>query len=266
MTSIRNTGDSLLTAGDPAPFQVHAPAGRSRFLLFADHAGQRVPQALENLGLPQHELDRHIGWDIGIAGVAEALSARLDAIAIVQTYSRLVIDCNRPLTAPGSIALTSDGTHIPGNQDLAPEARAGRAAAIFTPYHDRIAAELEARRAHDPIVISLHSFTPVMSELVRPWQSGVLYQRDARFALALKSELEAEGLVVGDNEPYAVSDATDYGVPVHVEPRGLFHVELEIRQDLVATETGQIEWADRLARVFEVLATRPAFAKSAADI
>lgn len=263
MTSTQTTGAPLLGPGDPPPCRVLAPAGQSRFLLFADHAGQRVPQALHGLGLPQHELDRHIGWDIGVAGLAEALSAQLDAVAIVQTYSRLVIDCNRPLTAPGSIALTSDGTPIPGNQDLDPAAREARAEAIFTPYHDRIAAELEARAAQQPIVISLHSFTPVMSDFARPWQAGVLYNRDGRFALALKYELEGEGLIVGDNEPYAVSDATDYGVPVHVEPRRLLHVELEIRQDLIAHAGGQAEWADRLGRLLGTLAARPAFAPSA---
>ena len=255
---------SLLSPTDPEPFRVFAPAGASRFVLFADHAGQRVPAALHDLGLPQTELDRHIGWDIGIAGVAEALSARLDAFAIVQTYSRLVIDCNRPLTAPGSIALSSDGTVIPGNQDLEPPARAARAAAIFTPYHDRLGAEIETRLPQFPIVVSLHSFTPVMNDFLRPWHSGVLYNRDGRFALALKAALEADGLVVGDNEPYAVSDATDYGVPVHVEPRGLFHVELEIRQDLIAAADGQRAWADRLHRVLTAL--EPSFRKNAASV
>ncbi len=257
MSPLGTPAPTLLSPDDPAPFRVLAPRGASRFLLFADHAGQRVPASLRALGLQQSELDRHIGWDIGVAGMTEALSAQLDAFAIVQTYSRLVIDCNRPLHAPGSIAASSDGTLIPGNQDLAPAARAARAAEIFTPYHNRLAAEIEARTPQFPIVISLHSFTPVMGDFVRPWHSGVLYNRDGRFALALKSALEAEGLVVGDNEPYAVSDATDYGVPVHVEPRNLFHVELEVRQDLIATSAGQREWAERLARVFTTL--EPAF-------
>ena len=244
----------LLGPDDAPPFAVHAPKGRSRFVLLGDHAGQRVPVALSSLGLPQSELDRHIGWDIGIEKVAAALSPLLDAVAIVQTYSRLVIDCNRPLGVPTSIPGTSDGTLVPENQDVGPAAAAERAAAIFTPYHDRIARELDARAAEQPIVISLHSFTPVMNGFVRPWHAGVLYGRDARFSLALKAALETEpGLVVGNNEPYAVSDTTDYAIPVHGEQRGLHHVGLEIRQDLIGHEAGQLEWAERLARLLRAL-------------
>ena len=242
---------ALLGPGDPPPYRVHSPAGTSRFVLLADHAGQAVPASLARLGLPQAELDRHIGWDVGIGAVTELLSVQLGALAIVQNYSRLVVDCNRPLTSPTSMPTESDHTVVPGNQGLDAEKRAARAAAIFTPYHERIAAELERRRA--PIVIAMHSFTPVMNGFERPWQCGVLYHRDGRFALALKAALEREGLVVGDNEPYAVSDATDYAIPMHAERRGLFHVELELRQDLVEHEPGQAEWAARLARIFTAL-------------
>ncbi|NYF21173.1 putative N-formylglutamate amidohydrolase [Xanthomonas sp. JAI131] len=240
---------SLLGAGDPPPYTVYQAHGRSPYLLIADHAGQRVPQALADLGLPQRELDRHIGWDIGIAGVTADLAQVLDAFAIVQTYSRLVIDCNRPLSAPGSIAEVSDGTVVPGNQGLDAAARAARVSAIFTPYHARIAAELDRRRdaGLTTILIAMHSFTPAMAGESRPWHAGVLYQRDARFAQALLAELRAEpGLVVGDNQPYSVSDATDYAIPVHAEARGLAHVELEIRQDLIADRAGQRQWAQRL--------------------
>lgn len=242
----------LLGPDDPPPYTLYAEAGRSRYVLLGDHGGQRIPHALHALGLPQHELDRHIGWDIGIAAVARELSQRLDAFAIVQTYSRLVIDCNRPLSAATSIARVSDGTEIPGNQNLSAADANARAEAIFTPYHQRIAAELDARPRC--IVASLHSFTPVMNGFARPWHAGVLYHRDPSFSLALKAALEREpGMVVGDNEPYAVSDATDYAIPVHAERRGLPHVELEIRQDLITHEAGQREWADRLARLFTEL-------------
>ncbi|UYB51518.1 N-formylglutamate amidohydrolase [Xanthomonas sp. AM6] len=240
---------ALLGAGDPPPYRLYQEHGRSPYLLIADHAGQQVPQALAGLGLPQHELDRHIGWDIGIDGVTRELAQALDAFAIVQTYSRLVIDCNRPLSAPGSIAEVSDGTVVPGNQGLDATARAARASAIFAPYHARIAAELDRRRDAGlaTILIAMHSFTPVMGGVARPWHAGVLYQRDARFAHALLAELRAEpGLVVGDNQPYSVSDATDYAIPVHAEARGLAHVELEIRQDLIADPAGQRQWAQRL--------------------
>jgi predicted N-formylglutamate amidohydrolase len=237
--------------------------GRSPFLLIADHAGRAVPSALGRLGLPQSELDRHIGWDIGIAGTTARLSERLDACAILQAYSRLVIDCNRPLDSPGSIVERSDGTPVPGNLDLDAHQRAQRIAEIFEPYHARIAAELDRRAsAGRPVVlVAMHSFTPSMAGNDRPWHAGVLYQRDARFAHALLEALRDEGdLVVGDNEPYRVSDATDYAIPVHAERRGLPHVELEIRQDLIADEAGQQAWAQRLARLFTALQDR--FARS----
>mgnify|MGYP000859485843 FL=1 len=242
----------LLGPSDPPPFRVHRPHGTSRFVLVGDHAGQAVPSALSSLGLPQSELDRHIGWDIGVAGLAEALATRLDAIAIAQTYSRLVIDCNRPLAAPDAIPSESDGTPIPGNQGISEDDRRARVDAIFAPYHQRIAQELDRRDHADPILISLHSFTPVFQEHVRPWHVGVLYQRDARLAHALRDALSGEhGLVVGDNEPYSVSDATDYAIPVYGERRGLLHVELEVRQDLVQHGEGQHVWAERLARLLE---------------
>ena len=249
----------LLSAHDPAPFSVLRAAGRSPYLLIADHAGQAVPAALGDLGLPQSELDRHIGWDIGIAGTTARLAERLDACAIMQTYSRLVIDCNRPLDAAGSIPASSDGTAVPGNAGLDAAQRQHRIDAIFAPYHARIAAELDRRAgAGTPtILIAMHSFTPTMNGRDRPWHAGVLYQRDAAFAHALRDALCAEGgLVVGDNEPYSVSDATDYAIPVHAEGRGLPHVELEIRQDLIADDNGQQAWAERLARLFGSLQAR----------
>ncbi|UKE44401.1 N-formylglutamate amidohydrolase [Xanthomonas translucens pv. secalis] len=251
-----DAGPPLLGAGDPPPYRVHQAQGRSPYLLIADHAGQQVPQALAGLGLPQHELDRHIGWDIGIAAVTRTLAQALDAFAIEQTYSRLVIDCNRPLAAPCSIAESSDGTRVPGNQGLDATARAARAAAIFVPYHARIAAELDRRRdaGRATLLIAMHSFTPSMAGESRPWHAGVLYQRDARFAQALLAQLRAEpGLVVGDNQPYSVSDATDYAIPVHAEARGLAHVELEIRQDLIADPSGQRQWAQRLLNMLNRL-------------
>ena len=243
---------TLLGADDPAPFTVHRTHGDTPFVLIADHAGQRIPARLGDLGLSQAELDRHIGWDIGIAGLAERLSEKLDAFAILQTYSRLVIDCNRPLEAPGSIVAVSDGTAVPGNEGLDDDAKTARALEIFAPYHARITQELDRRSEESPapVLISLHSFTPVFAGFVRPWHTGVLYHRDTRLAHALRDALRAEaGLVVGDNEPYAVSDTSDFAVPVHGEQRGLLHVELEIRQDLIADTAGQEEWAERLARI-----------------
>jgi len=242
----------LLQARDPAPLQVLRAEGNSPFVLIGDHAGQQVPARLGTLGLEQAELDRHIGWDIGIAGLADALSAQLDAIAILQTYSRLVIDCNRPLDSDSSIVEASDGTVVPGNLELGGAERSARAREIFTPYHARITRELDLRtaRGQAPVLIALHSFTPRFDGVDRPWHAGVLYHRDPRLAHALLAALRDEpDLVVGDNQPYAITDGSDYAVPVHGELRGLLHVELEIRQDLIADAQGQQAWAARLARI-----------------
>jgi predicted N-formylglutamate amidohydrolase len=250
--------EPLLGAGEPAPFSVHVADGASPLLLIADHAGQRVPAALDQLGLPQHELNRHIGWDIGIDGTTRALAQRLDAVAITQTYSRLVIDCNRPHASPTLIAEVSDGTVVPGNQALSEAQRRQRIDAVFAPYHARIVAELDARAAagRATVLVMMHSFTPRMGGFDRPWQAGVLYHRDPRLAHALRDALRGEGLEVGDNQPYAVSDSSDYAVPVYGEGRGLPHVELEIRQDLIADAAGQQAWAERLARLLPPLAAR----------
>lgn len=243
----------LIAADEPAPVHVLRAGGDSPFLLIADHAGNHVPRSLAMLGLPQSELDRHIGIDIGILGVGRNLSELLDATLIHQAYSRLVIDCNRHPDRPDAMAEVSDGTRIPGNAGLDSAARAARVAAVFTPYQNRIAAEIDRRlaRGRPSVLVSLHSFTPRHGDhpAPRPWQVGVLWNRDDRLARALIAVLQAEGdLVIGRNEPYGVSDANDYAVPVHAEGRGLVHVEIEIRQDLVGTAEGQGEWASRLAR------------------
>ena len=246
----------LLDNEDPAPFTVHNPQGSSPFVLVADHAGQKIPAQLGDLGLPQSELDRHIGWDIGIAGVTERLAGLLDAFAILQAYSRLVIDCNRPLDSASSIVSSSDGTVVPGNQDLPHDQQTARALEIFAPYHGRITQELDRRsaQAQPPVLIAMHSFTPVFAGEARPWHVGVLYHRDTRLAHALLDALKGEpDLVVGDNQPYSISDGSDFAVPVHGEQRGLLHVELEIRQDLIADAQGQAQWAQRLARILPAL-------------
>ena len=246
----------LLGTDDPAPFQVHRAHGTSPFVLVADHAGQAIPGRLGDLGVSQEERDRHIGWDIGIAGLTERLSEKLDAFAILQAYSRLVIDCNRPLDAAGSIVTRSDGTPVPGNLAVDENEKIARALEIFAPYHARITQELDQRSVgpQAPVLIAMHSFTPVFGGIARPWHAGVLYHRDTRLAHALLAALRAEpGLVVGDNEPYAISDGSDYAIPVHGEQRGLLHVELEIRQDLIADAQGQHEWAERLARILPAL-------------
>jgi len=253
--ALDSAGDtSLLLDGEDVPPVLELNgAGRSPFLLTCDHYGRAIPRALGDLGLPASELERHIAWDVGIAGVASALSKHLDAHLIAQRYSRLVIDCNRPPAAPSSIPRISEATVIPGNEGLAGEVIEARRAAIFEPYHRRIA-EVIDQRLRDlvpTVLVSLHSFTPVYAGIARPWHIGTLYHRDTNLPTLLLKLLRAEtDLVVGDNEPYAVSDETDYTIPLHGEARGLMNTGIEIRQDLIADPAGERQWADRLARIF----------------
>ncbi len=245
----------LLAPDEPSASRVLRPQGASDYVLTADHAGKLIPRALGTLGLPEAERSRHIAWDIGIAGTTERLSAALDAPAVLQTYSRLVIDCNRGHGIDSSIPTISETTEIPGNRNLAPEDRAARQREIFVPYHAQIRALLDARdkAGRRTVLVAMHSFTPVYKGEHRPMHCAVLYNRDRRIAHIMRDLFLAEGdLVVGDNEPYAMADDTDYGMPIHGERRGLAHVELEIRQDLIADETGQRAWADRLARLLRV--------------
>ena len=240
----------LLDTDEPAPVVVLDEAGASDFFLTADHAGKLIPRTLGRLGLPETELVRHIAWDIGIEGVTRRLADELDATAVLQRYSRLVIDCNRDPTVPSSIPEVSELTDVPGNHNLSADHRTARMAEIFTPYHDRIRTLLDERAARRTVVVAMHSFTPIFKGESRAMHVGMLYNRDARLANIMLELLRAESdVVVGDNAPYAVSDVTDYTVPVHAERRGLPHVEIEIRQDLIADEAGQTEWAARFARL-----------------
>jgi predicted N-formylglutamate amidohydrolase len=240
----------LMTAQDPAPVRVLREAGTSDFFLTADHAGRAIPAALGDLGVSAAERERHIAWDIGIAAVTETLSSLLDATAVLQVYSRLVIDCNRDPSWPTAMPEISEHTPIPGNVGLTSEARADRVAAIFTPYHDRIRALLDARAGRRTVLVAMRSFTPSFKGESRAMHVGMLYNKDPRLALILLDLLRREpDLVVGDNAPYAVTEDSDYGVPTHGEKRRLAHVEVEIRQDLIATEAGQQAWAQRFARL-----------------
>src|ERR1700726_3630198 len=242
----------ILDEEDVPPVHEDNALGTSPFLLTSDHYSSAIPLSLGDLGLSASELTRHIAWDPGIAGVADALSKHLGAHLIAQRYSRLVIDCNRPPGVPSSIPRISEATIIPGNEALTREAAQARREAIFDPYHRRIAEVIEARLRNSmpTVLVSLHSFTPVYAGIIRPWHIGTLYHHDTRLPPLLLKRLRAEpDLVVGDNEPYAVSDETDYTIPVHGEARGLMNTGIEIRQDLIAEPAGPRQWANRLSRI-----------------
>ncbi len=236
-----------LLGDDEMPvYEMLREAGQSPFLLTADHAGRTIPRALGDLGVTPAEMDRHIAWDIGIAQVTRHLSAALDATAVLQNYSRLVIDCNRQPQVASAFPEVSEATPIPGNQGLDEAGKAARRAAIFDAYHGAISRLLAARAR--TVYVAMHSFTPVYLAQARPMHVAVLYNRNPRLSKILADLLRAEdGLVVEENAPYRVTDETDYGVPTHAERNGLDYLEIEIRQDLIAEAAGQAEWADRLA-------------------
>ena len=246
----------LLGPDDPRPIELleTGPAGVA--LLVADHAGRAIPRRLGTLGLPPAALDLHIAYDIGIAELTRALGRRLDASGVMSRYSRLVIDCNRRLEDPTSIAQESDGVAVPGNRGLAPVERRYRAGAIFAPYHAAIAALLARRKQQrqPTVFVSMHSFTPRMGGVERPWQLGVLWDKDARIAKPLIERLRQAGdLVVGDNEPYDARNGEGYTVEAHAVPGGLPHVMLEVRQDIIAEPAAAERFAEKLAPILAPL-------------
>ncbi len=251
----------LLGPEDPPPFSVFHREGRAELVMFCDHAGRAFPRSLGTLGLTQRAVDQHIAWDIGIAGLGRRLARSLDAPFFMTAYSRLVIDCNRHPDDPTSIAQESDGVAVSGNRGLGAAERRRRQEEIFLPYHAALTAEIRGRVAAGrvPVVLSLHSFTPVMSGFQRPWHVGVLWNNDARLPVPLMRRLAEEpGLVVGDNEPYSGRDGHGYSIRAHAEALGLAHALLEIRQDLIADDAGQEKWAGILHRVLQDVLANPA--------
>ena len=244
-----STAAPLLGGDDPDPVIVENEGARSAFLLVCDHAGRAVPRALGDLGVPAAEMDRHIAWDIGALALSRALARRLDGALIAQRYSRLVIDCNRDPARADAMPAVSDATPVPANAALNAGGRSARVAAVHDPYHARLATLLDARAAagRRTVLVLMHSFTPVMAGVARPWTFGVLHQGGALAAAALRLLREA-GETVGDNEPYAMDDV-DYTAARHGTARGLSFLELETRQDLISDDAGVERVADLLARM-----------------
>jgi len=255
------SSQTLLGADEPAPFRLLNPGGGASFLLVADHAGRLVPRRLGDMGLPAADWNRHIALDLGIAPLAEALAARLQAPALIQRYSRLVVDCNRDPQRADAVPEVSDGSPIPGNRGLSPAQRAARIAEVHAPYQAAIAAELARRDAAGvaTVLVALHSFTPQLATAAgapaRPWHAGVLHGGgDESFALAVLAELRARvAAPIGDNQPYAM-EGTDFTIPHHCFAAGRGYVELEIRQDLLTQPASRERWCATLAAALEAAA------------
>jgi len=264
VTSDKAQDSGLLAPDEPRPFELFNGAGKAPLLLICDHATRFIPRALRGLGLDEAALCRHIAWDIGIAEVTRLVARRLDAPAVLSHFSRLVVDPNRQLDNPTLMPEISDGTVVPGNRDLDAAARRARVDTFFRPYHHAIDAQLDAMLAagaaqgRAPAVVSMHSFTPVMHGVGRPWEIGVLWNRDPRLPRPLMERLRAEGLTVGDNEPYSGADGHGYTQHTHADRRGLANVLIEVRQDLIDTQQGAALWAERLGAALEAVLADPA--------
>lgn len=242
---------SLLDSDESAPFEITNASAGGNPILVCDHASNRMPRSLGTLGLAPEDLQSHIAWDPGAAEVARRLSDLLDAPLVLSGYSRLVIDCNRPPDSPDSIPRRTGGVAVPGNRRLSPEERLCRIKAVFNPYHEAVRRVIDGRAGRPNLLLSIHSFTAVLNGQRRPWSVGFSYGRDDRLALPFIRTMSSDTtILVGENQPYAVDDFTDYTIPVHGEARGLPHVLIEIRQDLIARQGGATEWARRLADVF----------------
>lgn len=242
---------ALLMPGEPSAVEIVNSEGQGSAVLLCDHASNRIPIKLGNLGLSPQQLSEHIAWDPGAADVARQLSDLLDAPLLLSGYSRLVIDCNRPLTRTDSIIDESAGVRVPGNKDLSADQRQSRIDELFLPYHQAINQLLERRSQRRNILLSVHSYTPLLDNVMRPWQVGLSYERDSRLALKMIEALSQDkALVIGKNQPYPIEDHIDYTLPNHGEGRGLLHTMIEIRQDEIQTDEGCQLWAERLAEAY----------------
>ena len=231
-------------------------------MILCDHASRNIPTELHNLGLPDVELARHIAWDIGAAGITEALSEIFEAPAVLSPASRLVIDCNRHLDAADLIPERSDGTVIPGNLNLSASDRALRIERWFHPYHAAVEAVLDERAARGAasIVLSIHSMTDNLAGNPRPWQIALSSDKDRSLAQSLIDVLRrSSDIEVGDNQPYSMEPDIDYSVPFHALRRNLPYLQVEFRQDEVQDAPAQVCWARRFANALTEALPAPKF-------
>lgn len=235
-----------------APFHIEGHKRDSRWLITCDHASNRVPVCVNggDLGLPEADMNRHIAYDIGAAGLSRVLGREMGAPLILSDFSRLVIDPNRGEHDPTVLMKLYDGSIIPANRNADAAERERRLATLHRPYHDALA-DLAARR-DDTVLLAVHSFTPQFKgRAMRPWHVAVLYAEDERLALPLLDRLRAEGdITVGDNEPYTGHLPGDSMDRHGIDP-GRLHVLIELRNDLIETPEQQEHWGQRLAPILQ---------------
>lgn len=242
---------SLLAPDEPGPVGFRAAPADSRVLVICDHAGNRMPRALGDLGVAADRLEHHIAWDPGALGVARGIADQLGAPLVFGRYSRLAADLNRAPGDSSAVPGISDGVLIPGNLGLSAAQRDERIRCLHDPYHEFITEFLVAagRNGLRPVMVSVHSFTPRINGISRPWEAGVLWDKDSRIAIPLLEGLRREQILVGDNEPYSGRHTADYTLDTHAEGNHLAHAAIELRQDCIANSGAQHIWAERLARI-----------------
>jgi len=255
-------GTPLLAPDEPRPYEVINAEGTAPALLLCDHATNFVPRALGALDLDEAQRARHIAWDIGVADITRVLARRLDAPAVLTHFSRLIVDPNRHFDDPTLIPQIGDGVVVPANRALTPEQRERRIETFYRPYHEAIERMLSIMvdRGPGPAVVSMHSFTPVMKGVERPWQVGILWNDDPRLPYPVMDKLRARGIQAGDNEPYSGRGGHGYTMQTHADSQGLPNVLIELRQDLIDTHHGAAEWAALIGDVLgEVLSDPQVF-------
>lgn len=258
--STEASGHAVEIATASAPVKYGGPAP----LILCDHARNALPAEYGSLGLPPAQFDRHIAYDIGSAGVARSLAQRLGVSAIMSRWSRLLIDLNRGPDDPTLIMRLSDGAIIPGNRNVDAAERERRIDRFWRPYHSAIGKYIDDCLATGqvPLLVSIHTFTPVWRGVSRPWHAAVLWDKDPRLALPLIEHLRTDpAMIIGDNEPYSGKLRGDT-MWQHGTQRGIAHAIIEIRQDLVEDDTGQRAWAERIASVLENVLAEPAAARA----
>ncbi|MFK7887084.1 MAG: N-formylglutamate amidohydrolase [Gammaproteobacteria bacterium] len=260
LNSVPVATEGLLGPGDGPAVTLQNEGSEIPLVLVCDHASPLIPKALNNLGLGPRELDLHIALDIGAAAVTRHVADLLGLCAVYCGYSRLVVDVNRYLADPSSFNETSDGVVVPGNQQLSEAAKNDRVTEIREPYHAAIELALNQRSSETQMcgIVAIHSFTPYMNGFARPWQVGVLWDQDPRFAGPLLDHFRAdEHMCVGDNQPYSGKHPADYTVDHHGERQGRPCASLEIRQDLLLDKDAQVLWAERVAEGLRDLLKQP---------
>ena len=244
----------ILTPADGEVVAVDNGGGRGAVLLVCEHASNRLPARAGDLGLSREALESHIAWDPGALAVARLMASRLDAVLISQRFSRLIYDCNRPPESPSAMPETSEIYEIPGNHELDVAERYARTAALYVPFHDRISSEIEARlaRGQQTVLVTVHSFTPVYLGAHRAVEIGILHDADSRLADGML--LAADGrrdYVFGRNDPYGPDDGVTHTLKLHAQPRGLLNVMIEVRNDLIGDEAGQLKAAEYLVDLLQ---------------